>query len=915
MNAHATRPTVATKFEAQPAPDGLVRRERLLSRLRAGRDKRLAVIQGPAGFGKSTLAAQWQAELRSEGQAVGWLTVDDDDNNPVWLVEHVLAAVNRADTQIEIDELAVMLEQQRDDSVTSVLAALINRLLAYDHPITLVIDDWHLVEAEATVGALDYLLDFAPPNLHVVFTSRMRVQAAARFRVRDQVVEIDSRLLRFDQAEADKFLLDLNALALEPEDLRQLWTTTDGWVAALQLATLSLRDADDVGAVIASFSGRTESIGEYLAETVLDALPSDLLAFLLSTSICDFLSADLAAAVSGRADAWSMLDELRRRNLFLTALDDDGEWFRYHHLFSGYLRRRLDRQYGDEVRGLHRKAARWFAEHDLPSEAVDHALAAGDPDLAVGLVQQRAGAYIEQSRMATLLALVAKLPAAAVAGRTKLQLQVAWAHGLLHRHEQATRTLASARLALDHCDTADKQRLSVKADVVEATIEIYADRIERVPGLIAQILDRPQGHDPFAVAGSANIDSFVHIHTQNFAAVRERQRWARAYHELNSGVFTAVYGACFSGLAAFDTLDLPAADAAYREAVALTAGPTELYARRMAAGLLGRLHYERGGLDAAEQLLEQCYSLGVESGVADFMILTYSTLSRIRALRGDADGAMDLLTEARRVGVELGLARLVFSADYESCRVATTAGDLTAARGVVARNAIEAGPASSADLRPGDGIGLRMWSSRLAMRTALLVADGDAEQAVAVASARLRDVAGAGWPYEEVVARVALAAAEGLQDRTTATATLLPAVVAGARAGLVRTLVDAGPSVLCLLADLRDDQRRGQYPDGAQAVPADYLRQLLVAERPFGTREPTARAAGIRRAVPEAELNAREIDILRRLGQGMSNSEIARGLAITVNTVKWYLKNIYTKVGVTRRGEAVAQARRRGLID
>ncbi len=923
--AHPARPAVVTKFRRQSGKSSLVPRERLLRLLRDGRDRRLTVIHGPAGFGKSTLAAQWQDELRGEGGTVGWLTIDDDDNNPGWLAGHLLAAIARADPAIEVDDLIGTLEQRPDDALP-VLGALINRLVEYARPLTVVIDDWHLIEQPAAIEVLDYLLDFGPENLHIVVTSRIRVHAVSRLRVRDEVVEVDSQQLRFDRAESNTLLREVNALALDSDDVQRLWSSTDGWVAALQLATLSLRDSSDPSSAIARFSGRHQSIGDYLAESVLDALPADILDFLLSTSICDFLSADLVSAVSGRPEGGAMLEELRRRNMFLTALDDDGEWFRYHHLFSGYLRRRLARDQPGRVTELHLAAARWYAAHDQPSEAVDHALAAGADELAVDLVDELGRSYIEDSRMASLLALVDKLPSAVVAGRARLQLTVGWAYCLLHRLAPARRALALARAALDPDDDAASggprpgadgepvAPLAAEAEMLATCIDVYDDRFDRVVERLQPILTAPRDYRAFVVAGSSNMASLDHFHSYRFSQARALQEWAEPYHERSAGVFSPVYGRCIAGLAAFAQLDLAAAWARYRDALAIASGrgSAELYARYLAAGPLGAFYYERGDLDRAEELLEDCYRLGAEGAVADFMILTYSTLARIRALRGDIDGAVGVLAEERRVGVELGLPRQVLDADHGLCRLLASTGDLAGARSIVAANALELEPSAA---RYSVGIAFDFRRSRLAMRAIVSAAEGDIEDAVAACRERLAAAVDADWPYEEVAARVALAEVLCAVDRDEALDVLLPALVAGARAGLARTLVDGGPSVLRLLGELRDGQRRGHWPDGYPEVSADYLRSLLAAERERHVAAPPPAAGSGRRALPEEELTAREVDILRLLDRGMSNSEIARRFGIKLNTVKWYLKNIYAKVGVTRRGEAVAEARRRGLLD
>ncbi|CUU59171.1 AAA ATPase domain-containing protein [Parafrankia irregularis] len=324
---------VSTKFQAPSYDDGLVSRDRLIDQLREGRTKRLTLIHAPAGFGKTTLAVQWQRVLRAEGVPVAWLSLDRDDNDAVWFLSHLIEAVRRVEPTFA-GGLVDVIEHHSGDAQRYVLTELVNQIAEHRLPLAIVLDDWHLIDNPNAAAALEFLLDVGPDNLHLIVTSRTRSPAVGRLRVRNQVTEIDATQLRFDRNESAAFLLDLNALDLDSEDVHRLCSSTDGWVAALQLATLSLRNSDDPSALIRGFSGRHHSIGDYLAENVLNTLPADLLDFLLTTSICDRLCGDLAAAVSGQRRGQALLEELEQRDMFLRPLDDNREWFRYHHLFA-----------------------------------------------------------------------------------------------------------------------------------------------------------------------------------------------------------------------------------------------------------------------------------------------------------------------------------------------------------------------------------------------------------------------------------------------------------------------------------------------------------------------------------------------------------------------------------------------------
>jgi LuxR family maltose regulon positive regulatory protein/serine/threonine-protein kinase PknK len=902
---------VSTKFQAPTYSDHLVSRDRLIGVLREGQTKRLALIHAPAGFGKTTLAVQWQRLLRTEHVTVAWLSLDRDDNDVMWFVSHLIEAVHRVEPALTADLIDV-LEQHSEDAQRYLLTELVNQVAEHRRPVAIVLDDWHVIDDPKAVGALEFLLDVGPDNLHLIITSRTRSPAVGRLRVRNQVTEIDATQLRFDHDESAAFLLDINALELDSEDVHWLWSSTDGWIAALQLATLSLRNSDDPSTLIRSFSGRHHSIGDYLAENVLDALPAELLDFLLTTSICDRLCGDLAAAVSRQPRGQALLEDLERRDMFLRPLDDNREWFRYHHLFADYLRRRLERDHADQIVTLHRTASAWFAQRGLLSEAVTHALAAGDDAGAVDLVEQRAMHLVEHSRMATLVGLANKLPKALLPGRPTLQIAIAWANCLLQRGRPAQIALDHVRAALATATDENSTDILGEADVVQAAIDIYGDRIDRVTTLVAPYTAKNPGYRPWLVAVSANIRTFVDIHTFDYTEAQTRQLWANSFHEATRGPFAGVYGRCFAGLAAYAQLDLITAERLYREAVALAnevAGRNS-HAARLAGALLGKLCYERGEIDTAERLLEECHELGAECGVADLMIATYSTLARIRALKGDLDDVWSLLDEGNEAASRLALPRLSAAIDYERLRLHLALGDVGRAQNVLAGQ-------TDNIARGSDGIAMATRHYQRSMQARAASTLGDYDGALHIMSEILDESSSVAWRYAEATARIEIAVLHSLKgDMASAFRSLAPALIAGARSGLLRTFIDTGPELLKIIGELRDARRCGRAPSELSHVPSDYLSKLLATAHLDAQKAaiPVIDRSTERNPFPEEPLNAREVDILRLLDRGLSNKEIARNLGLTINTVKWYLKSIYTKLGVARRGESVSEARRRRIL-
>ena len=410
--ATSTPPSASTKFRPPTSTRPLVVRRRLIDTLQSGAHRRLVLIHAPAGFGKSTLASQWRGVLAEDGASVAWLSVDPDDNNVVWFLAHLVEAVRQVRPALA-RELGQILEDHPPDAARYVLSSLIDEIHSSGERLVVVIDDWHRVSADETIEAMDFLLDHGCHHLQLVVTSRTQAGLPlSRMRVSDELVEIDPDALRFDASEAKAFLLDVNGLRLSESEVTELAIATDGWAAALQLASLSLRGQDDPAEFIRHLSGRHHAIGEYLVANVLHTLEPHLLDFLMATAIAEKVCGDLAAKLAGLQSGQALLEEAEGRDLFLTSIDDDKEWFRYHHLFAEFLQRRLERVDPARARELHLTASTWFEDHGMLSEAVDHVMAAKDFDRAAHLVESGGMELIENSRMATLLGLVAKLPPA-----------------------------------------------------------------------------------------------------------------------------------------------------------------------------------------------------------------------------------------------------------------------------------------------------------------------------------------------------------------------------------------------------------------------------------------------------------------------------------------------------------------------
>ena len=817
----------ATRFQLPVSTKALVDRARLVEVLRAGRSKKLTVIHGPTGFGKSTLAAQWAKLLTAEGNVVAWLTVDHDDNNVVWFLSHLIEAIHAVMPALAT-ELGEVLQEHGDEAERYVLTSLINEIHDTGMRMTVVIDDWHRVTDPATIAALLYLLVYASDDLNVVVTSRSQSGLPmSRMRMQDELLEINATALRFDVAESERLLVELGGLDLDQADVEELTAKTDGWVAALQLASLSLRGHDDPVRLIGTMSGRHHAISEFLVDNVLDTLEPSMLDFLLATSITERICGDLASALSGVPDGQAMLQQVEERDLFLRRIDE--QWFRYHQLFGDFLRDRLGRDEPERVVRLHRVASAWFAEHQLVSEAVDHALSVGDDERAVKLVENHGIDLVANSQMATLIGLVGKLPPAVVKSDPRLQLALAWANIVLHRIPAAEQALHLMESALGTSGLSDDEvaDLRVEGGVVRGVADLRSDRLAGIDEHIAPCLAGRDRQRPFAVGVAATVATFAAAYHYDLDEVNRIQAWAAPYNEHNKDSFNIVHGLCFSGLAHQLMLDIPTAEACFRKAlkIAKRSGGTHSYTARLASSALGELLYERGDLDEADRLLEEGYKLGPEGGSVDFKIFRYVIAARIKALQGDQQAAGQRLDEAVRVARTLSLNRLRAMAEHERARL-----------GLPAHPDSDSWPVTSYTTRrtPVDAIDeITVQFEEASAIRMLIAADDPASKELACRWAQewADRTATPKRPQALLRARRLLGACLSAAGRVDeAKATIATVAAQCSQLGLLRYLVDGGPYVAATLLELQTDQRAGRWRSEWPEIPPDFLDQAVNAQ-------------------------------------------------------------------------------------
>lgn len=664
-------PSASTRFRPPVITHAMVARRQLLSTIRDAGRARLVLIHGPAGFGKTTLAAQRIQELTRDGVATAWLSIDEDDNTVAWFLAHLAEAIGRVEPGLG-EEMAAELELPGSDVVRHVLTTLINRLHSENRPVAVVLDDWHRVTSDATRKAAAFMLGQGCHHLQLIVTSRNSLGLPlSTMRVHRELVEIDTSALRFDAEESAELLLDHCGLTLADDDMHELELSTDGWAAALQLASLALRDHPDPHSLISHISGRHRAIGEYLTENVVAGLEPRLLDFVLTTSVTERLCAGLARALTGERHAQATLEEIEQRDLFLYRLDEDGEWFRYHHLFADFLRRRMERDAPDRLTDVHRAAAQWFTDHDMVRLAVDHWILAGDAERAVGIVEDVSIDQLERSNMSTLIGLADKLPDAAIRKHLALRINVAYAHAILHHREEALKILRQVDLLLAlRGDDEESEDRRTESALVRAVIRAFDDQLDGIDDAVERASARTESLRPWQLCGTADLGSFSALYRFDFEEARRWQRWAIPFHQRASGPFSEIYGFLLSGIAVREQLDLEMAEALFlhaRDLVHDLGGPAT-YIGRLTGALLGELFYEQGHLAEAERLLDESRTLGAEGGTVEFLIATYGAGARVKFLSDNHSGARELLDEGADVAVRLTLPRLAARVENERIR-------------------------------------------------------------------------------------------------------------------------------------------------------------------------------------------------------------------------------------------------------
>lgn len=908
-------PILQTKLYTPPPRSDLILRPRLIDALNEGLHRKLTLLSAPAGFGKSTLTSEWVAAGRRPN---AWLSLDKGDNELIRFLAYVVAAMQTISPNLG-EQVLALLQSSQPPSADATLTLLLNEIATVQDKFFLVLDDYHALESPAIDDALTFLLDHMPPQMHVVLTTRQDPSLPlARYRVRGQLTELRAADLRFTPDEAAEFLNHVMGLSLTTEEITALETRTEGWIAGLQMAALSMRGRPDTSGFIEAFTGSHRFVLDYLAEEVLQRQTEDVRSFLLQTAVLDRLSGPLCNAVTGREDSQQMLVALERGNLFVIPLDDKRKWYRYHHLFADVLLTRALDEHPDQVPLLHQRASEWYEQNGQPTDAIRHAFAAEEFKHAAELVELAWPVIPKGIPPATWLGWVNSLPANLVRTRPVLSAGAAWMLIDSGELEDAEAHLREAELWID------TERESTSESLGEMVV-VNHDEFRSLPQSIAVARAYlALSHGDFTTAA------------QN--AERARNLLSEEEYYWRGGA------ALFLGMAYWGHGYLEAACRRTVESVANLRANGNVPLQVAGTTVLGDVRMIQGRLSEAEGLYEEALDIARSSmNGANVQLAEQST----SLLQTTADlfvglselyrawGTLDMATKQVLRGKELGKQQILSGSESRLCismaRIKESEGDLQealnqlqAAERLYKRDAIP-------DVRPIAACKARIWVKQGRLSEALnwsresgLSVDddlsyqnefahitlvrvflaeyrgGQTERSIHDAMkllARLLDAAKAGGRMGSVIELFVLQAllhqAQG--NKLAALASLKDALTIAEPEGIVQVFVDEGEPMQTLLAE---SLTHGATPG--------YVTKLLTSMSSQVDNETISPDSNQLLIEP---LSKRELDVLRLLATGHTNQAVADDLVIAVSTVKKHVNNIFGKLGVANRTQAISRAR------
>ena len=919
-------PILLTKLFIPATRPELVSRPRLTSQLNQGLYRKLTLISAPAGFGKTTVATEW---LYSNGDDasppffVAWLSLDEGDNDAARFLTYLISTLNRIPgLDINIGGGALqMLQSPQPPPVETVLAALINEVTLLSEKIVLILDDYHLINSQPVHDGLQFLLENLPPQLHLVITTREDPPISiSRLRVRGQLNEMRASDLRFTLEETSNFLNLVMGLNLSEDDIAALETRTEGWIAGLQLAALSMQGLDDVTGFIHSFTGSNRMILDYLIEEVLDQQSEAVQAFLLQTAILNRLTGSLCDALTGQDDGQVTLEALEHANLFIIPLDDERRWYRYHHLFADLLKRRFNKTQSDQVTVLHRKAGKWFEAQGFISEALEHIFASSDFAWAGQLLEEIGSDMIwKEGDSLSLQRWMEKIPKDIVHSRPELCLISGWLYHSADSPEPFEPYLESVQAYLasegrerNNDDLSGQKRTAESRSVMSKDAGSMRAEIATIRGVVAaRNGDLSRSIEQYKLALEVVPEDNLFLRAKAIAGLAEYHFFRgevrdahRLYAESHRMSLAGGYIHWGSSIALSRLANTQRRLGQLHQAMNTYEQMKQVFANQVVKNIqisgyacvgMGQIFYAWNELDNAEQQSHAGIDYGKKVNNLRILTLGHLALARTLQAQGDAVGAMNTMQDANEIWQNYNLSRwtLLPSVAAYQAWLSLVQGDIAPA----SQWAQEKG------LDP-DGELLYQYERDFITLARLFVAQGEGDKALELLQRLLSSAVQGGRIAREIeilaLQSISIHEQGNLEQALTV---LKKALTLAEPGGFMRVFVDEGPPMARLL-----------YESLSSEIAPDYVRKLLVA---FPKSEPEKAEASHQAtsgSVWIEPLTDRELEILHYVAEGLTNPDISNRLYLSPNTIKTHLRNIFGKLDVSNRTQAVAKGRTLGIL-
>ena len=881
-----------TKLYVPPPNPRVVIRSRLIARLNDGlaRDSKLTLISAPVGYGKSTLISSWLATLDCP---VAWLSLDAEDNDPRRFWTYVIATIQTIHPEFGQSTLA-LLQTTQMPSIEGLLGSLINQITKIPNKFILVFDDFHLLKSTGIYQGINFFLDHLPRQIHLVITTREDPPLPLpQMRAKGQMVELRINDLRFSKEESAEFLNQKMGLNLKPKEITTLGQRTEGWVVGLQMAALSLHELDDAASFIEAFAGDNRFVADYLISEVLDSQPEHIRNFLLQTAIVDRFTPSLCDVLvrDESIQSGNIIEQIEALGLFIISLDHVRQWYRYHQLFADLLRYRLKQEDPSKFVELNRTASRWFQAQGLDEEAVKYALIGEDYDQVAELIENSGLAMIGRSQLATLQNWINALPDKIIREHPYLSILLVWVGALTGQSDLAKQHLVLA----EENFTSAKPELHTELVCQIALLKGYAARsggnLDISINLILEALSYLPKDNVF-------LDCTIQLNLGgnywlkgDFAALEKPLKHAISYVDNPQVEYPALAGAGFLANTYLQQGKLIQAESLCKNIL-----EQKNHQIHPAAAYVfleqGELLYEKNNLDGALEALSKTIYIGKSADKIVNLVLTRQLLAQIYCALGDQEEAALVMGQADELYKQSSPRyQVMHRIEYEYYRV----------RCLLYQQKMRAVHQWADEYKSRREAIKNPWATLNELVYAqVLLADGKPDQALLVLKAcenSARSFEANGWVLQSLALQALCY--QATDDMENALDCLRSAFSLAEPQGYIRTFVDFGPRMQRLLGQTA---KVNIFPD--------YVARLLSAfPADAGDKESITTNDATSQLPPIEPLTDQELSILRLMAAGLSHSEIASELYLSLNTVKWHSTHIYGKLGVHRRAHAVARAR------